>query len=427
MATVGYIELLRRNPRFRRVWSAQIVSELGDWLNYAALMQLARQYGGGAEVAALIIAIELLPFPLWSPVAGMVADRFNRRHVMMAADLLRAGIVLGFLLIDRPERLWLIYVLSALQFSLAAFFEPARQALIPSVARPEELITANQLTSITWSFTLGLGGFLGGVVANAFGLTAAFFADAASFLVSFAILFGMSDAPRPQPSTAAADGAGFWVAVKYLLAHPVTLAVALVKTGISIAGSGVWLLAVVYGQTVFPLGRDGALAVGILNGAHGVGALVGALIAGWFMRCGFNIAWSIFWLFMLRGAFFLLWAGALHLWMVAAATILITICGSLLWVMSTTLLQRLTPDELRGRVFAIEFGALTFAMAAFLWMTGRALDAWGWTPTFTVIATGATAFLVAGGWLALMGASPLTKLTEEGPPEKKPLGEPDAA
>ncbi|MCS7078550.1 MAG: MFS transporter [Chloracidobacterium sp.] len=425
MATVGYIELLRRNSRFRRIWSAQIVSELGDWLNYAALMQLARQYGGGAEVAAVIIAIELLPFPLWSPVAGMVADRFNRRHVMMAADLLRAIIVLGFLLIDRPERLWLIYVLSALQFSLAAFFEPARQALIPSVARPEELITANQLTSITWSFTLGLGGFLGGVVADALGLTAAFLIDAASFLASFAILFGMSDTPRPQPTSAATADAGFWVAVKYLIAHPVTLAVALIKTGISIAGSGVWLLAVVYGQTVFPLGRDGALAVGILNGAHGLGALVGALVAGWFMRRQVNIAWSIFWLFTLRGVFFLLWAGAPRLWMVAAATILITICGSLLWVMSTTLLQRLTPDELRGRVFALEFGALTFAMAGFLWLIGRALDVWGWTPAFTVVATGASAFLVAGGWLALMGVSSLTKLAGDVSPGK-PVGEPDA-
>ncbi|MFQ3640840.1 MAG: MFS transporter, partial [Chloracidobacterium sp.] len=304
----------RRNPRFRRVWFAQVVSELGDWLNYAALMQLARQYGGGAEVAALIIAIELLPFPLWSPVAGMVADRFNRRHVMMVADALRAIIVLGFLLVDRPERLWLIYVLSALQFSLAAFFEPARQALIPSVARPEELITANQLTSLTWSFTLGLGGFLGGVVANAFGLTAAFFVDAASFLVSFAILFGMRDAPAVAETKGMAFDTGFWVAVRYLFAHPVTLAVALVKTGISIAGSGVWLLAVVYGQTVFPFGKDGALAVGILNGAHGLGALIGALTAGWFMRRQFNIAWSIFWLFMLRGLFFGLWAGAFSLW-----------------------------------------------------------------------------------------------------------------
>jgi MFS family permease len=426
MTTIGCIGLLRQNPRFRRVWAAQLVSELGDWLNYAALMQLVRQYGGGAEVAALIIAIELLPFPIWSPVAGMVADRFNRRYVMMAADLLRAVIVLGFLLVDRPERLWLIYVLSALQFSLAAFFEPARQALIPSVAQPEELITANQLTSLTWSLTLGLGGFLGGVVADALGLTVAFIVDAASFMVSFAILLGLQDAP-PKPKTqGVSPDTSFWPAMRYLLMHPATLAVALVKTGISIAGSGVWLLAVVYGQTVFPVGRDGALSVGILNGAHGFGALVGALTAGWFLRQRFNIAWSIFWLFVLRGVFFGFWAGSVHLWMVVVAMVLITICGSLLWVVSTTLLQRLVPDELRGRVFAFEFGALTFAMAGFLWLMGRALDVWGWTPTVTVLATGATAFLVAAGWLVLMGLSPLTAISAEPPPDK-PLGEPDAA
>jgi predicted MFS family arabinose efflux permease len=112
--------------------------------------------------------------------------------------------------------------------------------------------------------------------------------------------------------------------------------------------------------------------------------------------------------------------------MVVVAMVLITICGSLLWVVSTTLLQRLVPDELRGRVFAFEFGALTFAMAGFLWLMGRALDVWGWTPTVTVLATGATAFLVAAGWLVLMGLSPLTAISAEPPPDK-PLGEPDAA
>ena len=117
-------------------------------LTIASVIIVNRYAASGLAVGGLFIARALPPF-LFGPMAGVVADRFDRRNVLIASDLLWAAIVLGFLLVDRPERLWLLYLLTVLQFSVSAFFEPARAALVPALVKSDELITANTLASIT--------------------------------------------------------------------------------------------------------------------------------------------------------------------------------------------------------------------------------------------------------------------------------------
>lgn len=415
-AQVGYFELFRKNAAFRRVWLAQIVSEMGDWLNYTALMQLIHRFTPGAEGAGWLLILQMMMFPLLSPIAGVVADRFDRRKVMIATDLARMVIVLGFLFVDGPSKLWLLYALAGMQASLVAFFEPARQALVPSVAKKNELVTANALSSVTWSVTLGIGGFLGGLIADRWGISNAFICDSASFLISASLLMRIPDYRRETSKSEIQGherGGDFLTAVKFLLAHPAVLAVVLVKSGISIAGSGVWLLAVVYGQKVFPMGNDGALSVGILNGAHGLGALIGAVLTARYMKMPrLSIAWGILLLFTFRAAFFGIWGMAGNIWVVVFATLLITACGSLLWVSSTTILQNMIPADLRGRIFAIEFGLLTLAMAGFLWLIGRALDHWRLSPATVTYGTAGAAGLVALAWLAAILIWPIDSATD---------------
>src|SRR5262245_53835550 len=117
-APTGYVDLLRRNPRFRRLWFAQVVSELGDWFNLVALFALVARYSRHAQAAGLVLIIQALPVLVLSPLTGTLADRFDRRRLMILADLVRAAVVLGFLLIDRLEtgRLPILYGLTALQF-----------------------------------------------------------------------------------------------------------------------------------------------------------------------------------------------------------------------------------------------------------------------------------------------------------------------
>src|SRR6185436_15603930 len=137
------VSLLQLRPKFRSLWLAQVISLTGDWFNTIASVIIVNRYAAsGLAVGGLFIARALPPF-LLGPVAGVVADRFDRRKILIVSDVLRAAIVLCFLWVDRPERLWLLYGLNILQFSVSSFFEPARAALTPAVVAADELLTAN--------------------------------------------------------------------------------------------------------------------------------------------------------------------------------------------------------------------------------------------------------------------------------------------
>lgn len=411
--------MLRRNPQVRRLWFAQIVSELGDWLNFVALVQLIQTFSNSARDTGLLIILQMMPMVIFSPIAGVVADRFDRRKVMIIADLLRAVIVLGFLLIDRPERLWMLYVLAGMQFTVTSFFEPSRAALIPNLASKEELLAANGLSSVTWSVMLAVGGGLGGLISGLVSNRAAFIVDAASFLTSATLLLrinnhrGQSDL---APSTLKADlnpsdldidyqskdqseDKSLWLVLKYLWQRPDVLSVLLVKSGICITAGGVWLLSIIYGQKVFPVGKDGSLSVGLFYCVHGLGAIVGAVLTGRFFReNGPDPLKGIQLAFLFRSGFFLLWGAAINILFATSSVMCVTACGSLLWVMSTTLLQRLCHDSIRGRIFALENAACTLAMAISITLTGRMIDVWQMSASKATLVTSAMALLIAILW-----------------------------
>src|SRR6266498_3429181 len=175
--TVGYIELLRSNRSFRFLWLGQVVSQMGDWFDTVAVYTIALRLTGSSRSVALIMVARFLPTVVLSPLAGVIADRFSRRSIMIGSDILRAIVVLGFLFVRRPDQMWLVYVLTVLQLAFSAFFEPAKTAAIPSIVSDRELLPANTIASVTWSAMLSLGAALGGFVAGSFGTNAAFVLD----------------------------------------------------------------------------------------------------------------------------------------------------------------------------------------------------------------------------------------------------------
>jgi len=195
--------LLKSNPAFRHLWYGQVVSELGDWLNSIAIYLLVIQLGGGGMAMALTMMAKLLPIFFVSPLAGVLIDRLDRRHILIASDLLRFIVVLGFLWVDEPGELWLLYTLVILEIGLAGFFEPARSALIPSITPRQDLVTANALSGSTWSVMVALGAALGGVVVSLFGIRTAFLIDAFTFLLSawFIRKIVLPEDRRPPPVT----------------------------------------------------------------------------------------------------------------------------------------------------------------------------------------------------------------------------------
>ncbi|MEP7357495.1 MAG: MFS transporter, partial [Anaerolineales bacterium] len=159
---IGYVTLVRGNANYRNIWFGEIVSLFGDWFNLIASAALiSRLTGSGVAVGGLFVVRMLAPF-LISPLAGVWADRYNRRKLLLATDLSRAVIVLGFLLVRQPSQVWMLYVLTALQLGISGIFFPARNAILPDITTPAEMGAANALSSATWSVMLSLGAAIGG-------------------------------------------------------------------------------------------------------------------------------------------------------------------------------------------------------------------------------------------------------------------------
>ena len=153
----AYFRLLRLNQNFRRLWGAQIVSEIGDWFYALAVYSLILELTGSAKLVGLAVLVQVLPQTLAAPTAGVVNDRMSRKRVMIIADLARVAIVLGMLLVRSREMVWLIYPLLFLETIGWGFFEPGHSAVIPAITGPDDAIVANTLTANTWSFCLAIG------------------------------------------------------------------------------------------------------------------------------------------------------------------------------------------------------------------------------------------------------------------------------
>ena len=409
--TLGYIRLLRSNHDFRRLFIGQLVSQTGDWFNSVALFTLLLSLTGSGEAVGYILIIKLLPSFFVGPLAGVAADRFNRKAIMIVSDIVRGVLVLGFLFVRRPEQVWIVYALSALEVVVSTFFDPAKSAAIPNIVSRAELISANGLSSASWSITLALGAALGGVVTDAFGRNTAFVVDSMTFFVSAAYiarvhLRSSTERPERRGHLSLADATGvtdFVEGARYLKSNPRVMALLLVKSGWGLGG-GVLLLLTIYGKQIFPLGRDGAASIGWLYAARGLGALIGPMIAGVItngatrtMRQAISVA------FFVSTAFYLLFA---HSPMLAVALICVVGAhsgGSIQWVFSSTLLQMTVPDKFLGRVFALEMALLTLTMSVSTYVTGWGVDYPGLGARRMATVLG-LAFMVPGiAWLMLQG------------------------
>lgn len=184
-----YWRLVRHNHNYRRLWFAQIVSEMGDWLYSVVIYSQLLEKTGSAKALGGAVVLQVLPQVLASPVAGVLNDRLPRRTVMITADILRFFIVLGMMYAVATNATWLIYVMLFCESVLWGMFEPGRDALLPNLTSSErERLAANTLSATTWSFNLAAGTALGGFLAAAFGVNTVFVINAASFLVSAAFL-----------------------------------------------------------------------------------------------------------------------------------------------------------------------------------------------------------------------------------------------
>ena len=282
---MDYIRLLRSNPDFTKLWAAQVISLLGDWFNTIVISALIVVYTEGTNYQGLAVSgyliARLIPPLLMRPWAGVLADRFDRKRLLIFSDVLRSLAVIGLLFATQgPEYLPLIYVFTVIQFLISSIFEPARNAIMPSVLYRDQLVLGNTLM-------LAIGAIVGGIVAQVLGIQAALVIDALTFLASAAIVLTLVVPETPRSNIGQVERVvldksqrTFVDGMRYLSKHPATAAAIFVKAGLSIGSVDAVLI--LYGTQIFVIGKQGTTSMAILWTAFGIGSIIGPLIVNRF-------------------------------------------------------------------------------------------------------------------------------------------------
>jgi MFS family permease len=396
------VNLLRHRPGFRRLWASGAVSETGDWLLLIALPVYVLQLTGSTLTTSTVFLLELAGALAASPLAGVLADRWDRRRLLIGASLAQAVLLLPLLAVDGPGTLWVVYPVTAAQAVLSTANDPVRQALLPAAVGPGELAPAAAQLGIAANLARLVGGAIGGLLLQAYGLTGVVLADAGTFLLAALLLTGWSTPPIARSADRPAGTGRDWLAGLAVIRSDRRLVGGVaVGTLLSVA-QGMFVVLFV----VFVLRRlgGGAAEVGLLRGVQAVGGIAGGLVlgavAGRFAPRTLVAAGC----FGFGAVCLAIWNGpvlstAPPLYLVLFAIVGVPIAAGLAGL--TTVLLGSTPDEFRGRVISTLVVADASAQAVGTLLAGALVGIVGLLPLLEAHAgLGLAAGLVA---LATLG------------------------
>lgn len=396
MHSLTYGELIRGNRNFRNLLAGQFISELGNWFNFIAGLGLVRLVSDASPTAAgLFFVARLLPFALMSPIAGTFVDRFSRRQVMIVTDLLRVVIALAFLLVTRPEDLWIAYLATVLLHTFGAFFDGAKNAAAPNLTGKEGLLAGTALMFSTRFLLMAIGSALGGWAAAVFGYQAAFIINAASFLISAYTVwlipeettrdeatgermrkFGGEKVVLPASSTTASaetattpivqERDSFITELREGITYSVTnhfaLTILIMNVIWATGGGSINIIFERIGGVHFAEteGWNPDIAVAMLWTATGFGLTLGMLIARrtsiYLDRKGRNRSF-IGWTLIIHGILFSTAAFMPTLWLFSVIVFVSRAIVGVEYAVQETMFQRSLPDFIRGRISTLDRGA----------------------------------------------------------------------
>lgn len=355
--------VLKKNRDVRRLFIADNISIIGDYFSYVALAGLVKQVTNSNFLVALVYVAFTMPFFFTTPLAGPVIDKFNRRNVIVAASLMQAVCAGGFLFANE-SRIWIAFAAQIGITCLSAFVNPAFSAALPNVCKDdEELLQANALFGSSWGAMVFIGAAAGGFFSQAFGRSATFMADIATFLVCAAIV-ALVKTPMQQKrgehqSTVIKPIADMKEAFQYAKRDHTILALMASKTTFAIGAGAVSQLAVL-AIDAFGTGDGGT---GVILAARGVGAAVGPFVVMRFVKNNLPKLLGVCGYAGLAYAFFYICA--------AASPNIVFAClfifgahfgGGAQWTLSSYGLQVRAPDNIRGRVLSADYAIATLVM-----------------------------------------------------------------
>jgi MFS family permease len=409
-----FFDLLRQNRNYRHMWMGQVVSEIGDNFNNIAVFALAMSLTHSGLVVMGIMLSRAIPIITIGPLAGVLLDRFDRKKIMIASDLTRAVVALGFILAFREQQVWLLYTFSALLMIASPFFTAGRSAILPTIANREEIHTANSLTQTTQWTSLTVGTFLGATIVG-IGYEWAFVLNAISFLFSAWAIWKLQPPPGKQFRAEHRDLTEAEVirpwheyreGLRYMRSVPLVFAIALLSVGWATGGGAAQILFTLFGEEVF---NRGAAGIGTIWGCAGLGLLIGGAFANWLGRKlsfdQFKVV--VFVNYIIHGGTYILFC---RMQPFQLALIFIVISRAAIAVNSVldySYLLKAVSDQYRGRVFST-METFTWAMMM-ISMMGAGIASTKYSPRTigTVAGLLSSSTAIFWGWANWSGRLPL--------------------
>lgn len=368
----SFLALIRQNANYRYTWLGQLVSETGDFFNNVAVFALVMEKSGSGLVVSGVMLARAIPAMFAGPIAGVLLDRWDRRRIMIASDLVRAVVSLGFLLTIHEPKPWLLYVLSAILMFASPFFTSGRAAILPVIATAEELHAANSLTQTTQWATLTAGTLLAGYTASIFGYHGAFLINSVSFVFSAWAISKLSlpsgfRAERKRVAESVRPWQEYREGLAYMRSVPLLMGIAMVSAGWAMGGGAAQILFALFGEQVFHRGASG---IGAIWGFAGVGLLIGGAIghvAG--KRASYTgYKRTITASYVVHGFTYMLFSQAASFSAALVWMMFSRVGMAVTSVLNNSQLLIHTPDEYRGRIFAtlesIRWSVMMISMAA---------------------------------------------------------------
>ena len=396
----AYVDLLRRNRDFRRVFVSELVSLGGDWFAIVPLLALLPHLTGSGMWGGLVLAIDTALFAALSPWAGTIVDRLDRRTIMVAADVVSAVLISLLLFVRSADTVWIAIVALGGVAGAKAFYSPAAAAVLPNLVDPDDLPVATVLNGAAWGTMLAVGAGLGGLAATLIGPHWCFAIDAVSFLLSGLYTwrttrpFGEDRRHVPR----AGVRADLRATVEYARSDHRVIGLLGCKIGPSI-GNGAIAMYPVFAASVYGLGpEEVSAAVGVLFAARGLGALFGPILGRRVIARNERYLWSVLggWMIVFALGYMLL-AVSPWLWLGAAIVAVAHLGGGGNWILSSYGLQTIVPDHVRGRVFSVDYMLSTIVIATSQAVAGSLADRVD--PRRVSFGLGSLVLLYACGWL----------------------------
>ncbi|MGG3624409.1 MFS transporter [Bacillus gobiensis] len=365
--------LLKKNMNYRFLWFAQSGSYLGDWFNQVALAQTVLIFTNSASAVGILLLCRALPSVILGPILSPFVDKYPKKPILVISDMVRAVLVLSFIIAFIYNSTWILYVNSFIMGIMSVLYVPANQAMLPSIVSREDLTEANAFSSATSGIVSIIGAIAGGIVSAILSPITCFLINSLSYLWS---AFYILKIKYNEETATQKQSASYLKSLKegFIEASRNNIVRSIILIGLSwgLAGGGYYILIPILGNNVYDMG---GLGIGILYSIDGLGVIVGAYIVKRYIGdkhkralVGFGIAYIIQAISLaLLAQFSIFYLGAIFLF-------LMRVSSGVIIPLSTYLVQTSTEENIRGRIFTLYGSSYSGVMQLSYVISGLAFE-----------------------------------------------------